>query len=197
MSQFKHTMRKVLIINGSPNNKSFCHALQQSYKKGSLKNNNEVRETTLSEMEFNPILKYGYTKRMELEPDLLVALDNIKWADHIVWIYPNWWGSMPALMKGFVERVFLPRITFEYLKTSPRPKPLLVGKTCEIICTMNTPVWYYKYIQKDVGGRMLRVNLCDCCGIKNKRTTYMADMRQFTPEKRNEWLEKIERLASK
>ncbi|PVZ99593.1 hypothetical protein BB558_004379 [Smittium angustum] len=195
MNQIKNTMRKVLIINGHPDSESFCHSLQQSYKKGSLKNNNEIREVTLSEMKFNPNLMYGYRKRMELEPDLLEAWDNIKWADHIVWIYPTWWGSLPALMKGFVDRLFLPRLAYEYTEKSPLPKKLLKGKTSEIISTLDTPVWYYKYIMGDVGGKLLRVNIGDICGIKNKNTTYLSEMRKSTPEQRKEWLEKVERLA--
>ncbi|PVU99415.1 hypothetical protein BB559_000749 [Furculomyces boomerangus] len=138
---------------------------------------------------------YGYRKRMELEPDLLEAWDNIKWADHIVWIYPTWWGSLPALMKGFIDRLFLPRLALDYVETSLIPVKLLKGKTSEIISTMDTPPWYYKYIMGDAGGKLLRVNICDICGIKNERTTYLSVMRISTPEQRSKWLEKVERLG--
>ncbi|PVU85592.1 hypothetical protein BB559_006929 [Furculomyces boomerangus] len=97
-------------------------------------------------MKFNPNLMYGYRKRTEFEPDLLEAWDNIKWAHHIVWIYPTWWGSLPALTKGFVDRLFLPGFVFKHIETSPHPEKLLEGKTSEIISTMDTPAWYYKYI---------------------------------------------------
>ncbi|PVU92037.1 hypothetical protein BB559_003864 [Furculomyces boomerangus] len=190
-------MRKVLIINGNPDSESFCHALHESYKKGSLKGNNEVREITLSEMKFNSTLMHGYRKRTEFEPDLLEAWENIKWADHIVCIYPTWWGTLPALMKGFFDRVFLPGLAFKYVETSPFPEKLLKGKTSEIISTMDTPVWYYKYIKSDVGGRLLRDNILNFCGIVNKRTTYLAVMRDSTPEQRKGWLERVEKLGSK
>jgi Putative NADPH-quinone reductase (modulator of drug activity B) len=65
---------------------------------------------------------YGYRKRTELEPDLLQAWDMLQWAEHIVWIYPTWWASPPALLKGFIERLFLPGFTFEYQEKSPFPK---------------------------------------------------------------------------
>lgn len=190
-------MKKVLIINGHPDKESFCFGLHQSYKKGSLEAGNEVKEIILSEMEFNPILQYGYRKRTELEPDLLDAWQKLQWAEHIVWIYPTWWAAPPALMKGFIERLFLPGFTFEYQETSPFPKKLLKGKTSEIISTMDSPVWYYKWIVKDVGGKMIRKNIGAFCGIKNIRTTYLAVVKQSTPEKRQQWLDKVKAIAKK
>lgn len=190
-------MKKVLIINGHPDKESFCFALHQSYKKGATEAGNEVKEIILTEMEFNPILQYGYRKRTELEPDLLDAWNKLQWADHIVWIYPTWWAAPPALLKGFIERVFLPGFTFEYQESSPFPKKLMKGKTSEIISTMDSPVWYYKWVLKDVGGKIIRKNIGAFCGIKNRRTTYLAVVKQSTPEKRKQWLEKVEAIAKK
>lgn len=187
----------VLIINGHPDKESFCFGLHQSYKKGSLEAGNEVKEIILSDMEFNPILQYGYRKRTELEPNLLDAWQKLQWAEHIVWIYPTWWAAPPALMKGFIERLFLPGFTFEYQETSPFPKKLLKGKTSEIISTMDSPVWYYRWVVKDVGGKMIRKNIGAFCGIKNIRTTYLAVVKQSTPEKRKQWLDKVEAIAKK
>lgn len=190
-------MKKVLIINGHPDKESFCFALHERYKKGCIGNGNEVKEIILSDMEFNPILMFGYRKRTELEPDLLGAWDMLQWADHIVWIYPTWWASPPALLKGFIERIFLPGFTFEYQEKSPFPKKLLIGKTSEIISTMDSPVWYYKWIVGDIGGKLIRKNIGAFCGIKNIHTTYLAVMKTSTPEKREQWLNKIELWAQK
>lgn len=190
-------MTKVLIINGHPDSESFCFGLHESYKKGSLQAGNEVKEIILAKMDFNPILMHGYRKRTELEPDLLEAWEKIKWAEHIVWIYPTWWASPPALLKGFIERVFLPGFAFEYQEKSPFPKKLLTGKTSEIISTMDAPVFYYKWIVKDIGGKMIRRDIGAFCGIKNKRTTYLATLKTSTPEQRQGWLEKAGNLGSK
>ena len=190
-------MKKVLIINGHPDKESFCHALNQSYKKGALAKGREVQDIILADLAFNPILMYGYRKRTELEPDLLEAWKKIQWADHIVWIYPTWWASPPALLKGFIERVFLPGFAFEYQEKSPFPKKLLTGKTSEIISTMDSPVPYYKWIVKDIGGKMMRRDIGAFCGIKNIRTTYLATIKTSTPEQREKWLNKIEKLAQK
>lgn len=64
-------------------------------------------------MDFNPNLEFGYRKKSELEPDLLDAQAKLKWADHVVWIYPVWWSSVPAIMKGFIDRILLPGFAFK------------------------------------------------------------------------------------
>ncbi len=80
-------------------------------------------------MQFNPNLQFGYQKRIELEPDLLGAWEKIKWADHLVWIHPVWWGGLPAITKGFIDRVFLPGFAFKYRENSVWWDRLLKGKT--------------------------------------------------------------------
>jgi len=189
-------MKKIVIINGHPDRESFSHALQQAYKTGALSSNNMVEEITLSDMEFSPILQYGYRKRTDLEPDLLTAWNKILQADHLVLIFPTWWGSMPALMKGFFDRMFLPGFAFEYQEKSPFPKKLLKGKTSEIIITMDTPVWYYKWILGNTGVKLLKNSILSFCGIKNVRTTYLAVMKTSDDRQRKTWLSKVEKLGA-
>jgi len=92
-------------------------------------------QINIADLDFNPNLTFGYRKRIELEPDLLEAVDKIKKADHIVWVFPMWWYGYPASMKGFIDRTFLPGITFETVKGKAIPKKLLKGKTARIILT--------------------------------------------------------------
>jgi len=96
--------KKILIINGHPDEESFNFGLSDAYKNGAEKSDAEVKEIRIRELSFNPNLQFGYRKRTELEPDLIEAQEKLKWADHIVWIYPVWWGSVPAIMKGFLDR---------------------------------------------------------------------------------------------
>ncbi len=78
--------KKIVIINGHPNKDSFNFALAAAYKKGALESHAQVKEITLSELNFNPNLAFGYQKRQELEPDLQAAWEKITWADHLVWL---------------------------------------------------------------------------------------------------------------
>jgi putative NADPH-quinone reductase len=85
---------------------------------------------------------------MNLEPDLLNAWETIQWADHLVWIHPVWWGGLPALMKGFIDRLFLPGLAYKYRENSLWWDKLLKGKTAHIITTIDQPGWYYRLVWK-------------------------------------------------
>ncbi len=105
-------MMRVLIINGHPSKESFCYALSQAYKQGALSAGAEVREINVGDLKFSPNLAHGYRRITELEEDLIKAQDSIKWAEHLVFVYPTWWGTMPALLKGFLPagvRLQVPR----------------------------------------------------------------------------------------
>ena len=132
-------MKNILIINGHPNKDSYNSALVNAYKEGALKAGAEVKEIVIGELQFNPNLISGYQKRTELEPDLLAAWEKIKWADHMVWIHPVWWGGLPAITKGFIDRLFLPGFTFQYKENSVWWDKLLSGKTAHIITTLDFP----------------------------------------------------------
>ena len=187
---------KIVIINGHPDRESFNHALHKAYKTGALSAGNGVEEIILSDMEFSTNLRFGYRKRTDFEPDLLNAWDKIQQADHLVLIFPMWWASMPALMKGLFDRIFLPGFAFEYQEKSPFPKQLLKGKTSEIITTMDTPVWYYKWVLGNPGIKLLKNSILGFCGIKNKRTTCLSVIKTSDDKQRQKWLSRIEKSGT-
>jgi len=144
-------MKKILVILGHPDNTSFCHSLAQAYVSGAKESGLEVREIKLGELKFDPVLWNGYQKIQELEPDLVEAQKLIQWSNHLVFIYPNWWGAMPALMKGFFDRAFLPGFAFKYRENSSLWDKLLLGRTAHLMITMDTPAWYYRWIFRRPG----------------------------------------------
>lgn len=188
-------MKKILIINGHPNPDSFSTGLSLAYKKGAEKSGNEIKEISLGELRFNPNLSFGYQKRTDLEPDLLDAWKKITWAEHIVWIYPQWWGFMPALLKGFIDRLFLPGIAFKYRENSAQWDKLLSGKTAHLIHTMDYPVWYYKWFLRERGTKIMKKQILDFVGIKTVKTTLIAPIKNNTEAFRNNWLKRIEALG--
>lgn len=190
-------MKQVLVINGHPDKESFNYALAEAYIKGANKAGAILSQINISELRFDPNLKFGYRKRMELEPDLIDAIDKIKKADHIVWVFPLWWYSFPALMKGFIDRVFLPGITYQPIEGKPFPKKLLKGKTAHIIITADTPKWYNFLVMKNPAINQLKKGTLQFCGVNPVKVTYIATIKNSTVSFRKKWLEKIAVLGEK
>lgn len=188
---------KILVILGHPDAKeSFCSAIADAYVKGAAAAGKEVRELRLGEMEFDPVLWKGYREIQELEPDLVKAQELLLWADHYVFVYPNWWGLMPSLMKGFFDRVFLPGFAFKYREDSPLWDKLLKGKTAELLVTMDTPPWYYRIVFRRPGHNAMKRTILGFCGVKVKRISAFTPIRRSKENSRKKMLERAERLGA-
>lgn len=187
--------KKVLIINGHPDKESFNNALSEAYVKGAKKSEGEIKEIRIRELNFNPNLQFGYRKRTELEPDLVEAQEKLKWADHIVWVYPVWWGSVPAIMKGFLDRVLLPGFAFQKREGSVWWDKYFTGKTSRLICTMDQPSWYYKLINKSPSHSAMKKLTMNFIGVKSVKITAIGPLRLSKDEFRQKWLAKVEKLG--
>ena len=188
-------MKKILIINGHPDKESFCFHLAESYKKGADAAGADCKLIHLIDFDFNPILTYGYRKISALEPDLLQAQQDILAADHLVFVYPNWWATLPALLKGFIDRTFLPNFAFKYRENSPFWDKLLTGKTARLIVTMDTPRWYYWLINRSAGHNAMKIGVLEFCGIKPVKITVFTPIKSSDDKKRKQWLEEATELG--
>lgn len=188
-------MKKILIINGHPDPESFAAGLAKAYKKGAIAAGAQVEDLVLADLDFNPILQFGYRKRVELEPDLIDAQQKIIWAEHIVWVYPVWWGSIPALLKGFLDRTFLPGFAFKYRENSVWWDKLLAGRSAHIISTLDQPTLYYWLVNGRPTYHMMKKMTLEFSGFKPVRTTTFGSIRNSTAEQRTKWLTKIEQLG--
>lgn len=187
---------RTLIINGHPNPDSFNAALAQAYAKGAISSGAVVELLNLYELQFNLNLKYGYRQRTEWEPDLIRAWEQILQADHLVWVHPVWWGGLPALMKGFIDRLFLPGKAFKYREKSVWWDKLLKGKTAHIITTLDQPGWYYWLRFGRPSVHQLKRSTLEFCGIEPVKVTYFGIIKTATEQQRSQWLRKATRLGS-
>ena len=185
----------ILIINGHPAKDSFCHALALKYYEGVKNSKTNVKMINLIDLNFSPVLLYGYSKRTELEPYLVNIQKEIEKADHMVFIYPTWWGTYPAILKGFIDRVFLPEFAFKYQEKSPFPEKLLSGRSARLIITMDTPPWYYNIIYKKPGHNSMKKSVLNFCGVKPVKITALGPIRKSNQIQRKKWLDKIEVLG--
>lgn len=184
-------MKHVLIINGHPDKESFNYALSQAYINGTNKTNSIISQINISELKFNPNLQFGYRKRTELEPDLVKSIQKIKKANHIVWVFPMWWYGYPALMKGFIDRTFLPSITYQPIEGKSLPEKLLKGKSARLIITADTPKWYDFLIMKSPTINQFKYGTLKFCGISPVKTTYIASIKNSNLAFREKWLKKV------
>jgi NAD(P)H dehydrogenase (quinone) len=188
-------MKQILIINGHPDKDSFNYALATAYRIGAEAAGANVSEINIGDLDFNPNLQFGYKKRIELEPDLVSSLEKIKRADHLVWVHPVWWGGFPAIMKGFIDRLFLPGITFKYKDNSVWWDKLLVGKTARIMTTIDQPAWYYRLIYGSPSVNQLKKTILEFCGVKPVKVSYFGIIKTSDLHQRNKWLMKAELLG--
>ncbi|NOR43567.1 MAG: flavodoxin family protein [Gammaproteobacteria bacterium] len=178
----------ILVILGHPDINSFCGSLAKAYIDGAKASGSEVRELQLGELTFDPILWKGYKIIQELEPDLEKAQELIQWSNHIVFVYPNWWGAMPALMKGFIDRVFLPGFAFKYRENSPLWDKLLSGRTAHLMVTMDTPPWYYRWVYHRPGHNEMKRTILGFCGIKVVKISELSLMKTSSQQQREKWI---------
>ena len=189
-------MKKILIINGHPDKESFCFALAERYKSGAEKSGTICKVINLIDLKFNPILTHGYRKITVLEPDLVQAQKDISEADHLVFVYPNWWSTYPALLKGFIDRIFLPNFAFKYHKTGPFWDKLLKGKTARLIVTMDTPKWYYWLMNRRPGHNSMKIGILEFSGIQPVKIKSFGPIKSSDENKRKKWLEEVELLGN-
>ncbi|MCF6319373.1 MAG: NAD(P)H-dependent oxidoreductase [Proteobacteria bacterium] len=188
--------KKILVINGNPKPKSYCHELSNNYTTSSSKNN-DVRFVSLSELDFEINLTDGYTGNQKMEPDLIDFQQSLLWSDHVVFVFPVWWGGMPAKLKGLIDRTFLPNFAFKYEGNKSLPEKLLQDRTAEVILTMDTPPFYYRWFQGNPVYKQLKHLTLEFCGFKQISATYIGPVKGSTQAQRDKWGSLVSKMASK
>lgn len=200
MSFFKDKKtKKIVILLGHPDTgPTHSGELALLYEATAKKAGHEVKRFNLGEMRFDPILHKGYRVIQELEPDLKTLQDAIRSADHFVIIYPNWWGTMPALLKGLFDRMWLPGFCFRYCKGGILGhfsfwNRLMKGKTARVIVLSATQPLIIWLLFGDYTNEISK-NILWFVGYKVKLTRFGPS--EKAPEwKLNEWRRKVIRLG--
>src|SRR3989344_70843 len=130
--------KKILILLGHPDKDTLNGTLAGEYERGAEKALHEGRRMNKGDKAFAPILHFGYKQTQELEPDLVAFQENVRWCEHFVIFYPSWWSTMPALLKGLIDRTWLPGFAFRFNASGNFWKKLLKGRSATMIVTSDT-----------------------------------------------------------
>ena len=189
--------KHITIIQGHPDAgaRHFGHALADEYAKGAEDGGHEVKRIEVATLDF-PLLRTKEDFEQGVPPDAIkLAQEAIRWADHLVVIYPLWLGSMPALLKAFLEQVLRPGFAFEYQKSGGMAKKLLTGKSARIVVTMGMPAFVYRWIFFAHSLKSLKRNTFWFCGIGPVKDTIIGSIEGMTEKQRAAWLDEMRGLG--
>lgn len=187
--------KNIVIILGHPEAESFCGAIAETYLASASQAGHLVKLFRLGAIDFDPVLRHGYNQRQPLEPGLQEIREAISTAAHLVFVYPIWWGGMPALLKGMFDRVFLPGYAFKYREGSPLWDRLLSGRSAHALVCMDTPPWYFRLVYRMPGHNQMKRTILEFCGIQPVKISSFGPIRHATARQRERWLEQVRRFA--
>lgn len=188
--------KKILVLLGNPETTSFSGEVATAYENAAREAGHEVMRVNISDMQFDPILHKGYKEIQQLEPDLLAMQDKWRWADHIVIIYPNWWCTMPAILKGMFDRMYLPGFAFNFDKQTKRLIQRLKGKTSRVIVIAGTHSPFMTWLKFGDYTNEIVHGILGFAGIKATASTFgPAD--RVSDQVRAKWMKKVASLGKK
>jgi putative NADPH-quinone reductase len=187
--------KHVLVIDAHPDpaRGRFVHAIADRYASAAEAGGHLVQVVRLCELEF-PWLRSA--KEFAAPPPGMIRSqqEHIRWADHLVIIYPLWLGSMPALLKAYLEQVLRPGFAFAYGKGKGLPKKLLAGKSARIVVTMGMPSLFYQLYYRSHSVKSLARNILGFVGFGPVRVSLIGNV-EGSARARNDALAKLLAIA--
>ena len=189
-------LKKTLVILGHPDPDSFCASLARIYAAAAAAAGAPVRTLDLGDLRFDPVLHKGYKTIQPLEPDLLAAQEDVLWAEHLVFAFPLWWGAMPALLKGFLDRAFHPGFGFQFHSdTSLLWHKLLRGRSARLLITMDGPPVLIRLLYQNPGVHMMKGMTLEFCGVSPVRVSQFGSVKRASRARRLKWQMDVEDLG--
>lgn len=189
-------MKKILVFLGHPDKTSFSGVLADTYEAAARTGGHEVERVNIGDLQFDPILHMGYKQIQALEPDLLTLQEKIKAADHVVFIYPNWWVTMPAVLKGMFDRMWLPGFAFNFDKQTKKLIQRLKGKSGRVIIVAGTHTPFMTWWKFGDYTNEIAHGILGFAGIKTKVTAF-GPAERVKPEVHQKWIQRVAALGRK
>lgn len=188
--------KKIAIIQGHPDPivRHFGHALGDAYARGAVVAGHEVKRIEIAQLNFPLLTSQADWTESRPPAGLREAQAAIGWADHLVLIFPLWLGTMPAVLKGFLEQVLRPGFALIY-QGHRFPQKGLGGKSARVVVTMGLPAFWYRWYFRAHGVRGLERSILGFCGVKPVRETLIGLVETKDGAAREKWLAKLEALG--
>ncbi len=185
-------MAKILVINGHPDPAAerLCAALCDAYVRGAEGAGHTVRRVSVGQIEFE-LLRSAEAFNEGAPPPAIEAVQrDIRWADHMVVVFPLWLGGLPALTKGFFEQVFRPQFTMRWRKNQ-LPQGLLEGLTSRLVVTMGMPAFAFRLFFGASGVRSFERSVLGLAGIRRTGTTMIGGVGEQSAEAAGSWVARL------
>ncbi|MFM8745321.1 MAG: NAD(P)H-dependent oxidoreductase [Aestuariivirga sp.] len=188
---------RLLLIHAHPVPESFNSALLQALIEAARIKGHDVRSIDLHAERFNPVMsadgRRGYTEESQIPADLARHVEALQWAEGLIFVYPTWWYAQPAILKGWIDRVWRPGIGFT-LRTRDKPmRPALLNiRLIGVITTFGAPWWFWPLLIGAPGRKIILSGLRYCTAPRTK-TFWMGlhEMESQTDAARRRYLDRV------
>lgn len=185
---------KNLIIYAHPNSGSLNHFFKQTIIETLQESNQEIEVRDLYEISFNPVLSLNDMsgQRMgKVADEVKTEQDFIVWADRIIFVYPIWWTGMPAIMKGYIDRVF--SYGFAYRYDQGIQKGLFKGKKAIIVNSHGKSNTEYEAMGMDKALSLTSdTGIFKYCGFEIQHHFYFDKADRASAEAIEDWKNQLE-----
>ena len=186
----------ILVILGHPDESSFNHAISQTITQKLKKNNHEVIFHDLYREKFPPLLEQEeIPKHGNVDSLIRKHCAELSLAEGIVIIHPNWWGQPPAILKGWIDRVFRPGVAYEFLEDDSGegiPVGLLQARMALVFNTSNTEENRERKVFGDPLEYIWKNCVFDLCGVRKFYRKTFGIVVSSTMKERMAWLKETE-----
>lgn len=188
--------KNILVLLGNPDSETFSGAIADQYQQAAESAGHTVTRVNIGDLQFDPILHKGYKEIQALEPDLLDLQEKFRNADHVVIVYPNWWCTMPALLKGLFDRFWLPGFAFNFNKETKRLEQHLKGRTGRVIIVAGTHSPFMTWWKFGDYTNEIQHGILEFAGIKTKVTPF-GPCNKVDDKVKEKWMQEVAKLGEK
>ena len=187
---------RILILNGHPDpvRKGLCHALADAYGAGAVEGGHEMRRLDIATLDFGFVHSQAEFENGGAPADIEAAQASLKWASHVVVIFPLWLGDVPAVLKAFLEQTLRPGFAYAY-RPSGFPEMLLKGRSARVVVTMGMPALVYRWYFRAHGLKNLKRNILRFVGFSPVRDTMLGSVGTRSKEKISSWFDDMKALG--